>query len=674
MIVKSLSLKNIRSYTDEKIVFPEGSTLLSGDIGSGKSTILLALDFVLFGIRRGEIEGSELLRNGKNTGSVEAEIELSGRKFTIKRSLKRSKTSIAQESGELVINGIVNELMPTELNAKIIEMLGYPKDMKKKIKPIFRYTVYTPQEEMKQILFNSELRLDMLRKIFNIDRYSIIKNNANILITELRALKRELAALSSDMEEMKKDVDAHDYERKRIRGEVSELKKSIEKLDEEMKIKKREIETLQENMIKSREKKELHQKIESTIKTKELRISKIKIQMDEYEKRISRLLMETENLRKIEKPEMTESEIKRKIDSSEEEKESSIKEISTFESEIHNFSSILNEGKCSVCKQKVSDPAHFIAYLDECKKRKNECEKNLEKTENTIKYMNSLLERHRNYSISYEKLASHEVMITDAKSSRNRLKEELESEKKELDDLTKEMNQLSFSTASIREIEKKYADAYSGYEMVENEKRSKEMLFSRLEQKNFDMEKLLEELISEIRKKEDSRKKSEKVSQIIFWLENYFYGLMDTIEKHVMFAIQCEFNEYFRKWFRTIIPDENMSVKISDNFVPIIEQNGYETDYMNLSGGEKTSIALAYRLALNKVINTMIENIRTKDIIILDEPTDGFSADQLDRIRDVLNELQLKQVIIVSHEPKIDTFVDNVIRIYKENHMSRIAG
>jgi recombinational DNA repair ATPase RecF len=34
MILRWLKLENIRSYTNEKIEFPEGSVLLSGDVGS----------------------------------------------------------------------------------------------------------------------------------------------------------------------------------------------------------------------------------------------------------------------------------------------------------------------------------------------------------------------------------------------------------------------------------------------------------------------------------------------------------------------------------------------------------------------------------------------------------------------------------------------------------------
>jgi hypothetical protein len=76
-------------------------------------------------------------------------------------------------------------------------------------------------------------------------------------------------------------------------------------------------------------------------------------------------------------------------------------------------------------------------------------------------------------------------------------------------------------------------------------------------------------------------------------------------------------------------------IRINEQFAPIIEQDGFETDYINLSGGEKTSIALAYRLALNKVINIMIDSIKTKDIMILDEPTEwNPPKDLLDFLND----------------------------------------
>ena len=46
----------------------------------------------------------------------------------------------------------------------------------------------------------------------------------------------------------------------------------------------------------------------------------------------------------------------------------------------------------------------------------------------------------------------------------------------------------------------------------------------------------------------------------------------------------------------------------------------YELDYEFLSGGERTAIALAYRLSLNQVINSVLSRLKTGNLIILDEP------------------------------------------------------
>ncbi|PIN81373.1 hypothetical protein COV13_01505, partial [Candidatus Woesearchaeota archaeon CG10_big_fil_rev_8_21_14_0_10_32_9] len=76
MLLKSLHLENIRSYNSLDLEFQKGKTLLSGDIGSGKTTILLAIEFALFGLIRGALSGSALLRHGKQTGRVELEFEI----------------------------------------------------------------------------------------------------------------------------------------------------------------------------------------------------------------------------------------------------------------------------------------------------------------------------------------------------------------------------------------------------------------------------------------------------------------------------------------------------------------------------------------------------------------------------------------------------------------------
>jgi exonuclease SbcC len=116
-----------------------------------------------------------------------------------------------------------------------------------------------------------------------------------------------------------------------------------------------------------------------------------------------------------------------------------------------------------------------------------------------------------------------------------------------------------------------------------------------------------------------------------------------------------------------------LSATIAKDFGLSLQQNGHDTAFEHLSGGERTASALAYRLALNRVVNDLVDTINTRDLLILDEPTDGFSSEQLEKVRDVLHELKCRQVLLVSHEAALEGFVDHVLRVSKTEHSSAIA-
>src|SRR3989344_7485423 len=161
MIINKIKLHNIRSYVDAEIFFKEGNILLAGDVGSGKSSILLAIDFALFGLSKGSLSGSTLLRNGTNSGYVELNFTIENNSTIIRRNLTKSKT-ILQDDGYIQVNGILTRCTAMELKQHILTMLNYPKELLTKSKSlIYRYTVYTPQEEMKRILQEeNDIRVD----------------------------------------------------------------------------------------------------------------------------------------------------------------------------------------------------------------------------------------------------------------------------------------------------------------------------------------------------------------------------------------------------------------------------------------------------------------------------------------------------------------------------------
>ena len=61
------------------------------------------------------------------------------------------------------------------------------------------------------------------------------------------------------------------------------------------------------------------------------------------------------------------------------------------------------------------------------------------------------------------------------------------------------------------------------------------------------------------------------------------------MEKTVLNKAYHEFNDLFQTWFKILIEDDTLNIRLSPLFSPIVEQNGYEIDVSSLSGGEKTS-------------------------------------------------------------------------------------
>ncbi|MDP3987513.1 MAG: AAA family ATPase, partial [Nanoarchaeota archaeon] len=130
MIIKKIILNNIRSYENQEVNFPEGSTLLSGDIGSGKTSVLLGIEFALFGLQPGQ-RGTSLLRNGTSEGGVTMGFEIDNKQVIVERTLKRGK-AVSQDYCAITVNNQKQELSVTELKDRILELLTYPKEFSKK--------------------------------------------------------------------------------------------------------------------------------------------------------------------------------------------------------------------------------------------------------------------------------------------------------------------------------------------------------------------------------------------------------------------------------------------------------------------------------------------------------------------------------------------------------------
>ena len=163
-------------------------------------------------------------------------------------------------------------------------------------------------------------------------------------------------------------------------------------------------------------------------------------------------------------------------------------------------------------------------------------------------------------------------------------------------------------------------------------------------------------------------------SELCSWLTDRFQPFTHVVERHVLGAVHGLFDHAVRDWFSQLVDDDSLGVTIDSSFSPCVRQQGYDVGLDALSGGERTALALAYRLSLVHAIHTLLPELATSGLLILDEPTDGFSSEQLGRVRDVLSRLDTEQVLIVSHEAQLEGFVDHILRVEKRPSGSTVSG
>ncbi|MEE1134611.1 MAG: SMC family ATPase, partial [Methanobrevibacter sp.] len=88
MIFTKLKLNNFKSHEHTVIPFDKGISVIVGENGAGKSTILEAISFALFKQHTAK-KIDDLVRNNANAMSVELEFTSNGRDYKIIRE-KRS--------------------------------------------------------------------------------------------------------------------------------------------------------------------------------------------------------------------------------------------------------------------------------------------------------------------------------------------------------------------------------------------------------------------------------------------------------------------------------------------------------------------------------------------------------------------------------------------------------
>lgn len=672
MILKSLKLENIRSYKEQTVEFPLGTTLFEGDIGSGKSTILMAIEFALFGL--GSERGDALLRVGAKRGSVTLRFEVDGEEYEVYRSLERRGRSVHQGAdGYLKTKNGVLRLSPSELKERVLEILNFnePSDPKAK-SVIYRYAIFTPQEEMKAILWMPpNARLQTLRKAFRIEDYKTAADNAQLLLRLIKEKIMELKSKASDLEEKMNLL-------QQTGDEIAEKEKQLEQLKTREAGLKERLERLRRELDQLMAKKDglaravgEKPQLEWQLKEKEGEISELRSEVEVLKQSIEKRRLEIEKLRVVGAPTTkTKEELKADLKKLMELERDLRRVEALIDAKIGDYESILKNGVCPTC-DRPADPKEFEEKVkrkreerEEVSRRVEECGRRIKEIEFLQDALEEYLEAQRRLK-DLEELNRRDEKEVEKKEERLReLTEQVARIKERLEAARRELEELKTISEKIESLKKEVEELSEELTEIQKKESSMNTEVAMLKQRAKD-------LSDEIKRKEEQRREAESLEEYRIWLQDYFIPTLELIEKHVMVSINQEFNDCFRKWFGLLVEDPGKEARVDEDFTPVVEQDGYEQNLQYLSGGEKTSVALAYRLALNSIVQRIATGMKS-NLLIFDEPTDGFSKEQLFKVREILNEIRSPQVIIVSHERELESFADHIFRVEKIQGISRI--
>jgi exonuclease SbcC len=196
VILDRLVLHNFKRFRDAEIRFRDGITGILGNNGTGKSSLVSAVLFALYGVRATGITADYIVSSfasPREKCEVRLDFRIGGDTYTVLRTFRKGK-SITHDA-EFFRNGklVAKEVSPVEEAVKRTLGMG-PTD--------FRNTIYAAQKDLLTLLENTPgkrkewflraLGIDYL----NTESQKILKEEIDAKTATLRRTEGELAALA----------------------------------------------------------------------------------------------------------------------------------------------------------------------------------------------------------------------------------------------------------------------------------------------------------------------------------------------------------------------------------------------------------------------------------------------------------------------------------------------
>ncbi|MDO5849221.1 MAG: SMC family ATPase [Methanobrevibacter sp.] len=289
MIFNKLTLKNFKSYEDAKITFNKGITIIVGENGAGKSTILEGISFALFK-QHGARKIDDLVRNNSNGNMiVELEFTSNGKEYKIVRDKTKSKLSStllrkAIDNGDYITMCAGDK----EVSAQLALILAIDTDL-------FLNAIYVRQGEIAELVEKTPAEKKLLiGKLLGLDSLETAWNNIRPIIAQYDNRKAELKgklSVSNNLEE----------EHNKKVGLLNSLKENGLALEEKIK----EIKNIQEknhnDKINMEREKEIYDNFVNNLKSEQDALTILEKDKRVIQERLDEIASSEEKLTRLEK-------------------------------------------------------------------------------------------------------------------------------------------------------------------------------------------------------------------------------------------------------------------------------------------------------------------------------------------------------------------------------------
>ncbi len=690
MKIEIVQLENIRSHVKSTVPFTHGFNCLVGGVGCGKSSVLYAVDFALFGESR---TYDYLLREGADWGKVTVQFTQNGNTYKLTRGLKRKGKSITQNIEELKLweNEKLIASMKTDAIAEQFKAVtGLDSDL-------YREIVWFKQEHLKELLDakprDRQTRLD---ELFGLSDYEVAWSNIaqyqRDYETEKRVYEKDpdvlgMEKLSNEYNRSSEEYTLLEMDLENATQKLSVAKKALDEADSKLKKLEEKRQAIEE--LKRKEAR-LHSDIVNMGRTlaslteriegKKTIISNLGQRQSSIDDQVKACMSKLEQAglptgESVESLHSCLASFDDKISSLRADQEATSRNLQLDRKRAVELS---KESKCPLCIQPL-DGEYKSNLLSRIKTENIDREKNISQLRIEI----DILQKTK--TLASEASSNLQTCMTKAEELKNRQNEEETnlnalsnefSEKQQLEsDLHLQIEQVQFEIGRFDLSELDAArllreQAFRQYYQFDSELGTKE-------NRKTDLFKRLDEIKERINFAQEKLERIEKIRKTVELL-----GAIRDAYRSIQPKLRSEFVKVLRNFVQQVLDSlvggegPMLNVVIDETYTPYVKSEaGVDREVSNLSGGERTLLAFAYRLGLGQLI-MQSRTGHGLSMLMLDEPTENLGSEDgsIERLAEAISRFKaIEQIIAVTHSEAFAGKADHVVILEKEAGISKIS-